>query len=131
MAEALRLFRQVYEHRMGQLHASPLLLFPGRVLHGTGAKRTNLGVALAWLGEELVGGTAIPWLIDRFAHYHLGGANGKRPENSTLPHCSLTRRALNGAREHGCRLLQPWGRWRRRLRIQEELRWTNFSGITL
>ena len=105
MAEALRLFRQVYEHRMGQVHASPYYYFPEEYYTALG-ERTNLGVALAWLGEELVGGQL--FLADRqFAHYHLGGANenGLKFNSSTL----LINAGAEWAREHGCRLLHLGG----------------------
>jgi hypothetical protein len=105
MAEALRLFRQVYEHRMRQVHASFFYYFPEEY-YTTLGERTNLGVALAWLGEELVGGQL--FLADRqFAHYHLGGANekGLKFNCSTL----LINAGAEWAREHGCRLLHLGG----------------------
>ena len=105
MPEALRLFRQVYEHRMGQVHASAYYYFPEEYYTALGAQ-TNLGVALAWLGEELVGGQL--FLADRqFAHYHLGGANenGLKFNSSTL----LINAGAEWAREHGCRLLHLGG----------------------
>jgi Acetyltransferase (GNAT) domain len=105
MAEALRLFRQVYELRMEQVHASPYYYFPEEYYTAL-SERTNLGVALAWLGEELVGGQL--FLADRqFAHYHLGGANekGLKFNSSTL----LINAGAEWARKHGCRLLHLGG----------------------
>ena len=105
IVEALRLFRQIYEHRMGQVHASPYYYFP-KEYYTVLSERTNLGVALAWFGKELVGGHL--FLADRqFAHYHLGGGNekGLKFNASTF----LINAGAEWAREHGCKLLHLGG----------------------
>jgi hypothetical protein len=105
MAEALRMFRQVYEHRMAQLHVSPYYYFSEEYYAALG-KHTNLAVALACLGDELVG--AQMFLADRrFAHYHLGAGNenGFKFNASTL----LINAGAAWARERGCELLHLGG----------------------
>jgi hypothetical protein len=105
MTEALTLFRQIYEYRMARVHASPYYYFP-EPYYTTLAERTNVGVVLAWDGNELVGGHL--FLADRqFAHYHLGGANenGLKLGSSTL----LMNAGAQWARECGCKLLHLGG----------------------
>jgi hypothetical protein len=105
MTEALTFFRQIYEYRMARKHASPYYYFPKQYFT-TLAERTNLGVALAWNDNELVGGHL--FLADRhFAHYHLGGANenGLKLGSSTL----LLNAGAQWARQCGCKLLHLGG----------------------
>lgn len=107
MAEALRLFQQIYEQRMSQLNASPYYFFPleyyASLAKGLG---NDLAVALAWLDHTLVGASL--FLAGRqFAHYHLSGANeqGREWEASTL----LINAGAQWARERGCKLLHLGG----------------------
>jgi hypothetical protein len=105
MTEALTLFRQIYEYTMARVHANPYYYFPEQY-YTTLAERTNVGVALACNGDELVGGHL--FLADRqFAHYHLGGANenGLKLSSSTL----LLNAGAQWARECGCKLLHLGG----------------------
>ena len=105
MAEALRLFRQIYEYRISQLNAGPFYYFP-KGYYTCLTEGTKLAVALAWLDDELVGGGL--YLADRqFAHYHLGGTNenGFKFHSSTL----LTNAGAQWARERGCRVLHLGG----------------------
>jgi Acetyltransferase (GNAT) domain len=105
MPEALTLFRQIYEYRMARVHASPYYYFSEQY-YTTLAERTNLGVALAWDGNELVGGQL--FLADRqFAHFHLSGANenGLKLGSPTL----LLNEGAQWARERGCTLIHLGG----------------------
>jgi hypothetical protein len=105
MAEALRMFRQVYEHRMAQLHVSPYYYFSEEYYAALG-EHTNLAVALAWFGDELAGGHLF-LAGRRFAHYHLGAANekGLKFNSCTL----LVNAGAQWARELGCKLLHLGG----------------------
>jgi Acetyltransferase (GNAT) domain len=105
MAEALKLFRQVYEIRMTQLNVIPYYHFSEEYYTALG-ERTNLAVALAWFGDEVVGGHL--FLADReFVHYHLGAANenGLKFNACTL----LINAGARWARERGCKLLHLGG----------------------
>lgn len=105
MPQALKLFRQIYEHRMAQLHASPYYYFSEEYYAALG-DQTQLAVALACFGDEVVG--ASMFLADRqFAHYHLGGANetGLKFHASTL----LINAGGQWARDRGCKLLHLGG----------------------
>jgi hypothetical protein len=62
MAEALRLFRHVYEYRMAQLNARPAYYFPEEYNNSL-AERSNLAVALGWSDDELWADTC-SWLTD-------------------------------------------------------------------
>lgn len=103
----LRRFRTVYEERMERLGAGSFYHFPGEyyaVLAEQLAGR--LAVALAWLGEQPVGGAL--FLADAaFAHYHLSGttAAGRDLKATTL----LIRHGIEWARERGCRRLHLGG----------------------
>ena len=103
--EALNLFRRIYEYRMTQLHADRFYYFPPEY-YASLAAGARLGVALAWSGEQLVGGQL--FLASRdFAHYHLGGANeaGFKSHASTL----LTNEGANWAWKQGCKALHLGG----------------------
>lgn len=107
MSDALALFRKIYEQRMNALTASPYYFFPGdyysSLAEGLG---DNLGVALAWREDELVGASL--FLADRcFAHYHLSGSNqlGRELEAGTL----LISAGAAWARGRGCLMLHLGG----------------------
>ncbi len=107
LSEALVLFRQIYEQRMVQLNAAPHYYFSAKY-YGFLAERlgSNVGVALAWLEEELVGASL--FLAGReFAHYHLSGTNekGRKFGATTL----LINAAALWARQRGCELLHLGG----------------------
>ena len=107
LAEALALFREIYEQRMAELNASSYYYFPAEyyvtLAEGLG---NNLAVALAWLDRKLVGASL--FLADRqFAHYHLSGSNeeGRELGAATL----LINAGAEWARERGCRFLHLGG----------------------
>ena len=105
MVQALKLFRQIYEHRMVQLHARAYYYFSEEYYAALSAQ-TQSAVALACLGDEVVGANL--FLADRqFAHYHLGAANetGFEFNAPTL----LTNAGGQWAWERGCKLLHLGG----------------------
>ena len=107
LAEALALFREIYEQRMVQLNASSYYHFPldyyVSLAEGLG---NNLAVALAWSDRKLVGASL--FFADRqFAHYHLSGSNdeGRQLGAATL----LINAGAEWARERSCRFLHLGG----------------------
>lgn len=105
--QALALFREMYEQRMTLLAASRDYFFSSDYYNSLAdALGDNLGVALAWLNEQLVG--ASMFLADRhFAHYHLSGSSeeGRDLEAGTL----LINAGALWARDRGCRMLHLGG----------------------
>jgi hypothetical protein len=105
--ESLQLFRVLYEHRMDQLQAGKFYYFPPEyyteLASGLG---TDLDVAIAWLGDEPVGG-AIFIAGREFAHYHLSATSelGRLYKASTL----LINNACGWAWRRGCRWLHLGG----------------------
>jgi hypothetical protein len=104
---AMTRFREVYEESMQRIGGSSHCLFPEdyylALAKGIGE---NMAVALAMLGEDVVGG-ALFFADGRFGHYHLSGTtlNGRRYKANTL----VLVTGADWARQHGCNLLHLGG----------------------
>ncbi len=107
LAEALSLFRGLYESTMDRLGASAFYHFSpnyyAALAEGLGQR---MAVALAWRQQQAVG-AAIFFADRRFAHYHLSATNeeGRALKATTL----LIREAIDWARSRGCRCLHLGG----------------------
>ena len=103
----LRKFHALYEQRMTELQAGEYYHFPFEyywsLSKGLG---TRLDVALAWLGDEPVGGSL--FMTDRtLSHYHLSASNdlGRANKATTL----ILNGAAERARQMGCQRLHLGG----------------------
>jgi hypothetical protein len=105
----LEQFRTVYDETMTRLGAGAFYLFPPEYYRSLAAGLGDgLGVALAWRGDEIVGGAL--FLADpsgRFAHYHLSGTTdaGRELKAGTL----LVHAGALWAAQRGCELLHLGG----------------------
>ncbi len=107
LTEDLQRFYQLYEGRMSELGATDYYHFPPQyyeyLANGLGSR---LDVALAWLGDEPVGGAL--FMVDRaIAHYHLSATNdlGRTNKATTL----IINDAAGCARSQGCDRLHLGG----------------------
>ncbi len=107
LAEALGLFRALYESTMDRLGASVFYHFsPAYYVALADGVGEGMAVALAWRQQQAVGGSI--FLADRhFAHYHLSATNddGRALKATTL----LIREAVDWARSRGCLRLHLGG----------------------
>jgi serine/alanine adding enzyme len=106
-ADALELFRTVYDETMRRIGAGEHYLFPPEYyLELADGLGDRLGVALARRGDEVVGGSL--FMADRrYAHYHLSGATdaGRELKAGTL----LVHEGAVWAAARGCELLHLGG----------------------
>jgi GNAT superfamily N-acetyltransferase len=103
----LKIFLDLYENRMDEVHASGFYHFPQayyKVLFEGLSDR--LDIAISWLGGEAVG-ASIFMADDQFAHYHLSATNelGRRNKAATL----LINEGVKWARDRGCEYLHLGG----------------------
>jgi Acetyltransferase (GNAT) domain len=102
----LDLFSQLYNQNLDRLDAEMFYRFSPTYFYRLAALGEHLGIALAWHGEEVVGGNLflLGW---RYAHGHLAGTNqiGRKYGASTLLLVEGSRRA----RQRGCELLNLGG----------------------
>ncbi|MFB3814145.1 MAG: GNAT family N-acetyltransferase [Terriglobales bacterium] len=105
--DCLQVFRDLYEQRMEELHASEFYHFPPQyysaLVSGLG---DQLGISLAWLDDRAVG--AAIFMFDRhFAHYHLSATDhsGRAAKATTL----MIHAAASRARACGCTTLHLGG----------------------
>jgi hypothetical protein len=106
-AEAtLNLFAQLYTRALNRLNAKVFYRFSPTYFSGLGALGQHLGVALAWSGDEPVGGNLFLFGCN-YAHGHLAGTNqtGRKFGASTL----LLVEGSRQARQRGCELLNIGG----------------------
>lgn len=107
LAQALGIFRALYEETMDRLQASAFYHFSpeyyAALAEGLG---DGIAVALAWQQEQAVGG-AIFFTDARCAHYHLSGTSeaGRALKATTL----LIREGIEWARGRGCERLHLGG----------------------
>src|SRR6266480_1386825 len=106
-AEAsLNLFARLYTQRLGRLSTDEFYRFPGSYFSSLAALGRHLGIAFAWLDDELVGGNVFlaGW---NYAHGHLACTNetGREYGASTL----LLVEGSQWARQRGCELLHIGG----------------------
>jgi hypothetical protein len=103
----LRLFQELYEHRMSELGAHDYYHFPPEYYESLAAGLGHrLDVGIAWLGDSPVG--AALFMIDRaMAHYHLSATNdlGRTNKATTL----IINDAAGRARSRGCDRLHLGG----------------------
>jgi hypothetical protein len=106
-AEAgLELFSQIYGKALDVLDADRFYRFPARYFSSLRFLERQLGIAFAWLGDELVG--ANMFLAGRkYAHGHLAGIDeaGRKHGAATL----LLVEGSRWARQRGCELLHLGG----------------------
>lgn len=104
---ALERFRAVYDQTMTRIGARDFYLFPPEYYRAlSDGLGDRLGAALAFLDEEVVGGSL--FMADRrFAHYHLSGTAdaGRELKAGTL----LVHAGAVWAAERGCELLHLGG----------------------
>jgi hypothetical protein len=102
----LDLFSRLYNQNLDRLDAEMFYRFSPGYFYRLAALGEHLGIALAWSGEEVVGGNLflLGW---RHAHGHLAGTNqiGRKYGASTLLLVEGSRRA----RQRGCELLNLGG----------------------
>ena len=105
--DALEGFRNVYDGTMERIGAGEFYLFPPVYYRALAdGLRERLGIALALLGDDVVGGAL--FLADhRFAHYHLSGTTeaGRERKAGTL----LVHAGVEWAAAQGCELLHLGG----------------------
>jgi len=99
-------FHALYERAMESHHADNFYRFPVSYFSRLASLGSDLGIALAWMGDQLAGASI--FLAGRdYAHYHLAAANeiGRKCKASTL----LVIEGAKWARERGCKLLHLGG----------------------
>ena len=107
LARHLDLFYELYEGDMNRLNATAFYHFPREyytsLATGLGSR---LGLALAWHGEQAVGGSL--FMADRcYGHYHLSAGTdlGRRLKAGTL----LINAGAAWTQQRGCRMLHLGG----------------------
>jgi len=116
-AEAsLNLFARLYSQTLDRLNAKVFYRFSPSYFSGLGVLGQDLGIALAWRGDEPVGGNLF-LLGCNYSHGHLAGANqtGRMYGASTLLIVEGSRRA----RQRGCELLNIGGGMRSGDRLED------------
>lgn len=103
---SLSLFARLYSQTLDRLNAKVFYRFSPAYFSGLAALSQHLGIALAWRGDEPVGGNLFLFGCN-YAHGHLAGANqtGRKYGASTLLLVEGSRRA----RQRGCELLNIGG----------------------
>jgi hypothetical protein len=104
--EQFRVFQKLYEATMIRLRADSFFLFPPTYYQRLSELREDIGIAIAWLGEQPVG--AAVFMAGRTnAHYHLSATDeiGRKYKAATL----LVVAGAEWARQRGCRALHLGG----------------------
>jgi hypothetical protein len=99
-------FCALYGEAMASQGADDFYRFPAEYFSRLASLGSDLGIVLAWVGDELAGGSI--FLAGRdYAHYHLAATNeiGKRYGAATL----LIVEGAKWARARGCKLLHLGG----------------------
>ena len=106
-AEAnLNLFARLYNQTLDRLNAKVFYRFSPSYFSGLAALGQHLGIALAWHGDEPVGGNLFLF-GSNYGHGHLAGSNqtGRKYGAATL----LLVEGARQARQRGCELLHIGG----------------------
>jgi len=106
-AEAnLNLFARLYSQTLDRLNANVFYRFSPSYFSGLAALGRHLGIALAWHGDEPVGGNLFLFGCN-YGHGHLAGSNqtGRKHGAATL----LLVEGARQARQRGCELLHIGG----------------------
>lgn len=106
-AEAnLNLFARLYNQTLDRLNAKVFYRFSPSYFSGLAALGQHLGIALAWHGDEPVGGNLFLF-GSNYGHGHLAGSNqtGRKYGAATL----LLVEGARQARQRGCELLHLGG----------------------
>jgi hypothetical protein len=104
--ESLDLFQQIYSELLDGVDAKEFYRFPRSYFSNLAGLGQHLGIAFAWLADELVG-VNLFLAGGKYAHGHLAGTNDVGREHGAS--ASLIVEGSQWARQRGCELLHLGG----------------------